>query len=87
MSALALVAFLYYRPLQSYLETRDTLAQRVSEVRALRAEKRRLQARVTLSASKETLAREARRIGFVKPGETLYIVKGIPEWRRARARR
>ena len=30
------------------------------------------------------LGREARRIGFVKPGERLFIVKGIVEWRRAR---
>ena len=24
-------------------------------------------------------------MAYVKPGEQLYVVKGIPEWRRARA--
>ncbi len=27
--------------------------------------------------------REARRLGYVKPGERLFIVKGINAWRRA----
>ena len=26
-------------------------------------------------------------MGYVKPGEQLFIVKGIPQWRRARAER
>ena len=30
----------------------------------------------------EALTREARRIGYVKPGERLFIVKGIAGWRR-----
>jgi hypothetical protein len=29
---------------------------------------------------------EARRIGFVRRGEQLFVVKGIPEWRRRHAR-
>ena len=33
----------------------------------------------------EALAREARRLGYVKPGERLFIVKGIDAWRRAQA--
>jgi hypothetical protein len=30
----------------------------------------------------EQLVREARRLGLVKPGERLFIVKGIPAWRK-----
>jgi hypothetical protein len=33
--------------------------------------------------SDAALAREARRIGYVKPGERLFIVKGISSWQRA----
>ena len=33
--------------------------------------------------SEAAVAREARRIGYVKPGERLFIVKGIPVWRAA----
>jgi hypothetical protein len=42
-----------------------------------------LERRLAASTSTEALAREARRLGFVKPGQHLYIVKGIPAWLRA----
>jgi uncharacterized protein HemX len=82
VGALGLAAFLYYRPLSSYVETRATLNARQAEVGELRAEKARLQARLERSTTLATLSREARRLGFVRPGERLYVVKGIAEWRR-----
>jgi cell division protein FtsB len=78
------VAFLYYQPLRSYLETRDALAQRSSEVGELRREKRALQQRLARADTPEALTREARRLGYVKPGEQLFIVKGIDAWRLAK---
>jgi cell division protein FtsB len=81
-AALVLVVFLYYRPLRSYLHTRQDVAQRLHEVRSLAAEKRSLEQRLRTVDSGSTLVREARRLGLVKPGERLYIVKGIAEWRR-----
>jgi cell division protein FtsB len=81
------VGFLYYQPLRSYLETRDALAGRAGEVRKLREEKRMLQERLTHADTEQALTREARRLGYVKPGERLYIVKGIDAWRRAHQRR
>jgi cell division protein FtsB len=83
----ALVAFLYYRPLASYVETRATLNERAAEVRSLREEKFRLEQRLADSSTTVALAREARRMGLVRPGERLYIVKGIKDWRRAQASR
>jgi cell division protein FtsB len=83
VAALALVGFLYYHPLRSYLDTRATLSQREAEVRSLRARKHLLERRLAFSTSDAALAREARRLGFVKPGERLFIVKGIPAWMRA----
>ena len=80
-----LVAFLYYRPLASYVETRASVEQRAAEVRNLREEKTRLEARLADSTTVAALAREARRMGLVRPGERLYIVKGVKEWRRAQA--
>lgn len=85
VAALVLIAFLYYRPLRTYLETREALARRSAEVRALEAERRVLQRRLAESTSEATLAREARRLGLVKPGERLFIVKGIRAWREMRA--
>ena len=34
------------------------------------------------STSLSTLAREARALGYVRPGEHLFIVKGINDWRK-----
>jgi cell division protein FtsB len=76
------MAFLYYQPISSYLQTRSHLADRRAEVAALRAEKIRLERRFARTTSDAALAREARRIGYVKPGERLFIVKGIGRWRK-----
>lgn len=86
-------AFLYYRPISSYLETRASLAERREDVQSLRAERNRLERRVAFSVSERALALEARRLGFVKPGERLFIVKGVEQcvrrkcWRQARKMR
>ena len=84
---LTVMAFLYYRPLSSYLETRSELGARRAQVVALRAEKARLERRLARTTSDAALAREARRIGYVKPGERLFIVKGIAAWQRRHPRR
>ncbi len=81
VGALCLVALLYYRPAQTYLRTRDTLAARTAEVRRLRSEHEQLQRLVAASTSNAALAREARRLGLIRPGERLFIVKGIARWR------
>ena len=80
-------AFLYYRPLALYLETRDQLAARRAEVAALRAERHRAAARLERATSLDELARAARRIGYVRPGEQLFIVKGTADVEAAAARR
>jgi cell division protein FtsB len=80
-----LIGFLYYKPLRSYLSTRADLGRRRAEVRMLRAHKLALQRKVQLVESGEDLIRQARRLGLVKPGERLFIVKGVAAWRRAQA--
>ena len=80
------VAFLYYQPLSSYLETRSALNERAAEVEQLREERKRLQARLADSETVTALAREARRMRLVKPGERIFIVKGVAEWRREQSR-
>jgi cell division protein FtsB len=77
------VGFLYYQPLSSYYETRASLNERQAEVAALRDERSRLQARLADSSTVAALSREARRMNLVRPGERLFIVKGVKEWRRA----
>jgi cell division protein FtsB len=85
LGAVVLVGFLYYQPIRSYLSTRGELAARRAEVRALAAQTRALERRLAISTSRDALAAEARRLGYVRPGERLYIVKGIKAWIRHRA--
>jgi cell division protein FtsB len=84
---LGVVAFLYVRPLGSYLETRDQLAERRAEVATLRVDRNRAAARLERATSLDELARDARLIGYVRPGEHLFIVKGTAEWKRQHAAR
>jgi cell division protein FtsB len=85
MATLVVVALLYYRPVKSYLETRSSLQQRQAEVQELRAKRDDLARRLEDADTPEALARRARKLGLVKPGEQLFIVKGIEEWKRRTA--
>jgi cell division protein FtsB len=85
VGAIVLVGLLYARPLRSYVETRHDLAKRAAEVRALKAERRALEHRLAEESTGEALTQQARRLGLVRPGEKLFIVKGISAWLRDRA--
>ena len=82
---LGIVGYLYVRPITTYMETRDQLDGRRAEVATLRAERARVSARLERATSLDELARAARRIGYVRPGEHLFIVKGTAAWKRAHA--
>jgi Septum formation initiator len=85
IAIVGIAVYLYYRPIASYLETRNDLATRRTEVESLRLVRAELELRLVNSTSVESIEREARRIGWVKPGERLFVVKGIPAWRKARS--
>ena len=76
------IAFLYSQPLRSYFSTREAVNQRTEEVRALRAQKLRLERRLAEGDTPAAVMREARRLGYIKPGERLFIIKGLGSWRR-----
>jgi hypothetical protein len=44
-------------------------------------EEARLQRRIALANTGPELIREARLLGLVRPGERLFIVRGIAAWR------
>jgi len=48
----------------------------------LRAQQEQLQRRLATVGTGDQLIREARRLGLVKPGERLFIVRGIAAWRK-----
>ena len=87
LGGLLAVAFLYYQPLSTYFETRSALNERSDEVTQLRQQRERLRARLADSSTVTALAREARRMRLVRPGERIFIVKGVEEWRRQQARK
>ena len=81
LGALALLAFFYWKPLHTYMDTKRSLRVSQADVRTLRAEQTKLQQRISQVGTGDQLVREARTLGLVKPGETLFIVKGISAWR------
>lgn len=82
IAGIALVGFLYWKPMQTYLHTNKQLQAQQAEVRELRREKAQLQKRIAQAGTGGQLVREARRLGLVKPGEKLFIVRGIATWRK-----
>jgi Septum formation initiator len=85
-ATVVVVAFVYSQPLRTYLRTRHALDRRVTEVARLQAERHALELRLARSLDGPGLLREARRIGYIRPGERLYIVRGIDRWRREQRR-
>jgi cell division protein FtsB len=82
LGAVALVAFLYWKPLHTYLRTKHELQARQAQLQSLRAERRHLQQLIARAGTDPELVRQARKLGLVKPGERLFIVRGITDWRR-----
>src|SRR5436190_1512527 len=86
VALIALIGYAYYHPLRSWISTRQELSSRRAEVEQLVAQKRELQQRLDASASLDSLARQARQLGYIRSGEHLFIVKGIKAWEKARSR-
>jgi cell division protein FtsB len=78
---LVAIGFLYWSPLRTYEHTAALLHTRESQVSALQSTANDLKAEISSVRSGAGLAQEARRLGFVKPGEELFIVRGIASWR------
>jgi cell division protein FtsB len=82
MAALVLVGLLYYRPLHDYFDARAQRAAGLAAVRQLEREQTALKQRLAQASSDAALAAAARTLGYIRPGEHLFIVKDIPQWRR-----
>src|SRR2546423_185072 len=82
LAALVLVGLLYYRPLHDYFGARTQRAAQLAGVQKLERKQARLEERLRHASSDAALAAEARTLGYVRPGEHLFIVKDIPQWLR-----
>lgn len=81
LGGVAVAVVLYWQPLHNYERVHAQLANRQTEVTRLTQEKQQLQTRLASVDEGQTLVQEARRLGLVKPGEQLFIVRGIAAWR------
>jgi cell division protein FtsB len=83
LGGVAVAVLLYWKPIRNYEHVHAVLARRQSEVAKLRRQQEQLKTRLVSVDSGQTLVQEARRLGLVKPGEQLFIVRGIGAWRHA----
>jgi cell division protein FtsB len=80
VAVVVIVGYFYYHPIRAYFSTKSELGSARSEVRRLQDQKNELAHRLSAASSPQALARAARELGYVRPGEHLFIVKGIEAW-------
>ena len=82
VAVLVLIGLLYYRPLHDYFASRTRRAERLAEVRKLDRQQAALERKLRQASSPLAVAAEERLLGYIRPGEHLYVVKDIAQWRR-----
>jgi cell division protein FtsB len=82
LAVLLAIALGYVQPLRAYLDARDQVAVRSAELAVLEREREHLARRLELTGTDAFIEREARRLGLVRPGERLFIVKGVDRSKR-----
>ena len=80
VAVVLIVGYFYYHPIRAYFSTKSDLGSARAEVRQLQEQKNELAQRLSAASSTQALARAARELGYVRPGEHLFIVKGIEAW-------
>ena len=78
---IVLIALAYVHPLGSYRHAQTEVAKRQAAIAKLERGNAALQRRLSLTDKSDFVEREARRLGLVRPGERLFIVKGIEQWK------
>jgi cell division protein FtsB len=71
----AFVVYLYIGPARTWVSTYAEAKRKRDDVASVRAENARLKARKATLEQRGSLELEARRLGMVKAGEKLYVVK------------
>ncbi len=75
IAVIVAIAIAYVQPLRAYRQAQASVAAREADVQRLALENARLERRVSLAGTDEFIVREARKLGLVRPGERLFIVK------------
>jgi cell division protein FtsL len=74
---LVAIALSYIHPLTSYRHAQREVAERQASISALERENGELTKKLLDAGKSEFVVREARRLGLVRVGEHLFIVKGV----------
>lgn len=69
----------YVQPIRAYLETGDEVAAARAERTALLRKQGVLRHQLELAGTDAFMEREARKLGFVRPGERLFVVQGAAD--------
>lgn len=80
------IAVAYVQPIRAYMDARDEVAKRRVEKAAALERRAGLERRLAEAGTDAFVAREARRLGLVRPGERLFVIKGVEARERTRAR-
>jgi cell division protein FtsB len=83
VAVVVVIGLAYVHPLRSYQAAKGRVVERRAELSVLEREIADLDRRIALSGEDVFIEREARRLGLVRPGERLFIVKGVETGRRA----
>jgi cell division protein FtsL len=76
-AVLVLIALSYVHPLTSYRHARAEVSQRKTAIAQLERSNDELAQKLMDTGKSEFVIREARRLGLVREGEHLFIVKGV----------
>jgi cell division protein FtsB len=72
---LFVIVLLYIRPVAHWVQQRSTAAHSRADLRDLRRERDRLEARLRQLSGTGAVEREARKMGMVRPGERPYVIE------------
>jgi cell division protein FtsB len=78
------VAVGYVQPLRAYRDASADVAARQAEIDRIARGNVALEQHIAEAGTPESVAREARRLGLVRPGERLFIVTGVEQWKHER---
>src|SRR5262245_35292727 len=76
--ALGLVLLLYVKPATRYIDAWRLSRDTKGEVQQLRSDNAALRARARELRRPSRVELEARRLGMARPGERVYVVRGLP---------
>jgi cell division protein FtsB len=78
------VAVGYVQPLRAYRDAIADVAAQKAQIDRIERTNAALEQQIEETETPEFVEREARKLGLVKPGERLFIVTGVDEWKHDR---